>query len=76
VYGVHLKDLAEFGSKSPNVIIGKGHLDVVSLFQTLRQMKFPPDGALSLEYEANPDNPIDDLKACLAIVKEAIAKSA
>jgi hypothetical protein len=30
---------------------------------------------LSLEYEANPDNPLDDIKACLAIVKEAIATS-
>jgi sugar phosphate isomerase/epimerase len=76
VYGVHLKDLAEFGTKSPNVIIGKGHLDVVALFRTLRQISFRADGALSLEYEANPDNPIDDLKACLAAAKAAIAESA
>jgi sugar phosphate isomerase/epimerase len=75
VYGIHLKDIAEFGAKSPNVVLGKGHLDVVSLFKTLRTIKFPADGALSLEYEAYPDNPLDDLKACLAIVKEAIAKS-
>lgn len=76
VYGVHLKDHAEIGKKSPNVVIGKGHLDVVGLFKTLRQVRFPADGALSLEYEANPENPIDDLKACLAVAKEAIAKSA
>jgi|SRR6267142_1854421 len=76
VYGVHLKDHAEVGTKSPNVVIGKGHLDVVGLFKALRQIKFPADGALSLEYEANPMNPIDDMKACLAIAKEAIAKSA
>jgi inosose dehydratase len=76
VYGVHLKDLAEFGAKSPNVVLGKGHLDVVALFKTLRQTKFPGDGALSLEYEANPENPLDDLKACLAVTKEAIARSA
>jgi inosose dehydratase len=74
IYGVHLKDLAEFGSKSPNVILGKGHLDLVSLFKTLRQLNFPPDGALSLEYEANPENPLDDLKACLATTKDAIAR--
>jgi inosose dehydratase len=76
VYGVHLKDQAEVGKKSENVVLGKGHLDVVSLFKALRQIKFPADGALSLEYEANRDNPIDDLKACLTVVKEAIAKSA
>ena len=75
VYGVHLKDQAEFGKKSPNVIIGRGHLDVVGLFKALRKIRFPADGALSLEYEANPDNPLDDIKACLAIVKEAIATS-
>ena len=33
------------------------------------------DRALSLEYEANRDNPLDDLKACLAAIKEAIAKA-
>jgi len=76
VYGVHLKDHEELGKKSGNVVIGKGHLDVVGLFKALRQIKFPADGALSLEYEANPMNPIDDMKACLQIAKEAIAKSA
>jgi sugar phosphate isomerase/epimerase len=77
VYGVHMKDEAETNTpKSANVVIGKGHLDVVALFKALRQVKFPADGALSLEYEANPDNPIDDMKACLAVAKEAIAKSA
>jgi sugar phosphate isomerase/epimerase len=76
VYGVHLKDLAEVGKKSENVVLGKGHLDVVAVFKALRQIKFPADGALSLEYEANRDNPLDDLKACLAVVKEAIGKTA
>jgi inosose dehydratase len=76
VYGVHLKDHVEFGKKSANAILGKGHLDVLGLFRALRQIKFPANGALSLEYEANPANPIDDMKACLDIAKEAIAKSA
>jgi sugar phosphate isomerase/epimerase len=76
VYGVHLKDQAEVGKKSENVVLGKGHLDVVALFQALRQIKFRANGALSLEYEAHPDNPLDNLKACLASAKEAIAKSA
>ena len=77
VYGVHIKDEKETNTpKSDNVVIGKGHLDVVGLFKALRQIKFPADGALSLEYEANPMNPIDDMKACLEIAKEAIAKSA
>lgn len=76
-YGVHMKDEAETNTpKSANVVIGKGHLDLVGLFKALRQVKFPADGALSLEYEANPQNPIDDMKACLAAAKDAINKSA
>lgn len=77
VYGVHIKDEKETNTpKSANVVIGKGHLDVVGLFKALRQVKFPADGALSLEYEANEQNPIDDMKACLEVAKDAIAKSA
>ncbi|MDX1946062.1 MAG: sugar phosphate isomerase/epimerase [Pirellulaceae bacterium] len=75
VYGCHIKDEKETGTaKSSNVVIGKGHLDVVGLFKALKQVKFPADGALSLEYEANPANPIADMQACLEVAKEAIAK--
>jgi sugar phosphate isomerase/epimerase len=76
VYGIHLKDQAEVGKKSENVVLGRGHLDVVSLFKALRKINFRADGALSLEYEANRDNPLDDLKASLEAAKEAIAQSA
>ena len=76
VFGVHLKDHVDFGKKSANTILGKGHLDVPGLFKALRQINFPADGALSLEYEANPQNPIDDMKNCLEVAKEGIAKSA
>jgi sugar phosphate isomerase/epimerase len=77
VYGVHIKDEKETNTpNSANVVIGKGHLDVVGLFKALRQVKFPADGSLALEYEANEANPIDDMKACLEVAKEAIAKSA
>jgi sugar phosphate isomerase/epimerase len=77
VYGAHIKDEKETGTpKSDNVIIGKGHLDVVGLFKALRKINFPADGCLSLEYEAHPANPIDDMKACFAVAKEAIARSA
>ncbi len=77
VYGIHMKDEAETNTpKSSNVVLGKGHLDLVGLFRALRQVKFPADGALSLEYEAHPQNPIDEMKACLEAAREAIAKSA
>lgn len=76
VFALHIKDEEKQEKKSRNVIIGKGFLDVVALFKTLRKIEFPADGSISLEYEANPDNPIDDIQQCLAVAREAIAKAA
>jgi sugar phosphate isomerase/epimerase len=76
VYGMHLKDDVAKGKASKNVVIGSGELDVVGVFKALREIKFPADGCLSLEYEAKPENPIEDMRACIAVAKEAIAKSA
>ena len=73
VYGVHIKDEKEKNTaKSQNVLLGDGHLDIVGLFEALRTVKFPADGALSLEYEANPENPILSMKVCLEKVQGAI----
>jgi sugar phosphate isomerase/epimerase len=76
VYGCHLKDDIKQDGGSQNVIIGKGNLDVVGVFKALKAVKFPADGALSLEYEANAANPIDDMKACFDAARAAIAKVA
>ena len=75
VFGLHIKDEEKQEKRSRNVIIGSGFLDLVKLFQTLRQIEFPADGSVSLEYEANPDNPIDDIQQCLVAAEEAIAKA-
>jgi inosose dehydratase len=77
VYAAHIKDEKVANTAaSDNVVIGKGHLDVVGLFKALKKVGFPATGSLSLEYEANPKNPVDDMKACLEVAKEAIAKVA
>ena len=77
VFAAHLKDDTHKGDKgSHNVVIGEANLDVVGVFKALKKIKFPADGSLSLEYEANPDNPIDDMKQCLVVAREAIAKAA
>ncbi|GAG15745.1 unnamed protein product, partial [marine sediment metagenome] len=31
--------------------------------------------SIALEYEANPDNPIDDIQQCLVVAEDAIAKA-
>jgi sugar phosphate isomerase/epimerase len=74
VFALHVKDEAEQRADSHNVVIGTGHLDLVGLFKALRETKFPADGAISLEYEAKPENPIEDIRECLQQAKRAIAK--
>jgi inosose dehydratase len=76
LYGIHLKDFAEQKAKTKGVILGKGHLDVVGVFKALGKVNFPADGNLALEYEENPDNPLPDIKACLAVASEAAKQAA
>jgi sugar phosphate isomerase/epimerase len=74
LFGIHLKDFAEMTDKTKGVILGKGHLDVEGTFRALRQVNFPADGAISLEYEENPKDPIADIKECFAIATAAAKK--
>ena len=74
VFALHVKDEAEQRADSHNVVIGTGHLDLVGLFGALRETNFPADGSISLEYEAKPENPIEDMHECLEQAKRAIAK--
>ena len=75
LYGIHLKDFAEMKDKTEGVIIGKGHLDVEGVVDALIEVDFPDDGALSLEYESNPNDPIADIRACQQIAAAAIEKA-
>lgn len=72
LYGIHLKDFAQMQKKSEGVILGKGHLDVPAVFVALAQVGFPDDGALSLEYEKNPENPLNDIRQCVDIARNAM----
>ena len=74
LHGIHLKDFAEMKDKTHGVILGEGHLDVEGVFAALAHVKFPKDGCLSLEYEENEKDPIDDIRQCLAIAHKAAAK--
>lgn len=66
LFGVHLKDFADQRADAKGVILGQGHLQVAAVFKALREVEFPRDACLALEYEENPENPLDDVKACLA----------
>ncbi|MFO0945264.1 MAG: sugar phosphate isomerase/epimerase [Planctomycetota bacterium] len=69
-FGIHLKD--HDNKKREDVIYGQGSLDVASVFDALRKVGF--DGAISIEYEAHPENPSPDVAACLEVVRK-LAKS-
>jgi inosose dehydratase len=73
LYGIHLKDFAEMQDKSHGVILGRGHVDVPAVFAALEQAGFPADGALSLEYEENPEDPFDDIRQCVEAARAALA---
>jgi len=72
LFGVHLKDFDAPRSDAGNVIIGQGLLDLQGTFAALREVGFPADGALSLEYEER--DPEADIRECLAAASAA-AKS-
>lgn len=75
LYGIHLKDFAEMKDKTEGVILGKGHLNLEEVFESLELAGFPADGALSLEYEENPKNPLADIRECVAVAKAAMKKA-
>lgn len=76
LYGVHLKDFAEQKANTQGVILGKGHLDLEGTFRALKKVEFPADGSLSLEYEEHADDPVADVKECLAVAATAATKVA
>ena len=75
LYGIHLKDFKEMQEKTQGVILGRGHLDVPAVFAALKQVGFPSTGAISLEYEEHPDNPLADIRECMQVARDAMATS-
>ncbi len=67
-FGIHLKD--HDNQKDTDVVYGKGVLDVPDVLKALKDVKFK--GHISIEYEANEDNPSPDMKACIEVVKDAV----
>jgi sugar phosphate isomerase/epimerase len=67
-FGLHLKDHDNEARR--DVVYGEGALDVGAVLRALRDVGF--EGAISIEYEANPDEPTDDVRACIDVVKAAV----
>src|SRR5262249_46304662 len=71
-FGMHLKD--HDNTRETDVVYGKGALDVPAVLKALREVKFK--GHISIEYEANPQEPSPDMKECVAVFKESVKKIA
>ena len=56
---------------SLSLVLGEGNLDLKALFDTLTDIGFA--GTISIEYEADADNPMPALMACVANVRAAAA---
>lgn len=69
IYGVHLKDVKDAETFT---ILGRGDLDTVALLRALAKRDYKY--CLALEYEENPADPMDDIRACLVATQEAVAK--
>lgn len=67
-FGLHLKD--HDNKKKTDVVYGQGALDVPSVLQALKDVKFK--GYISIEYEANPQDPSPDVRACLDVLQKAV----
>jgi len=68
VYGVHLKDVKDAKTFT---VLGQGDLRTVDFLKTLARNKYKY--LLAIEYEENEQNPLDDIKACLAQAAKDIA---
>jgi len=70
VYGVHLKDVKD---RTQFTEVGRGDLDTVALFRTLKQLNYRD--VVALEYEEHPRDPGPYIDLCLAATRDAVEKA-
>ena len=69
VFGLHVKD---FVSEEKEVVAGDGKLDMYALFKELAAQNF--DGACSVEFELDPEDPMAGIRKGLANASAAVAR--
>jgi len=74
IISLHLKDRAEIGRETPDVVLGTGVTDVAGTLAELNRQKF--DGFLYIEYESNPADNVTEVKKCIDFIRsqQALAK--
>ncbi|NKB69262.1 MAG: TIM barrel protein [Candidatus Latescibacteria bacterium] len=71
VHGVHYKDFT-FGTDGmwTDTVVGEGNLDLKGFIDALEAGGF--DGMAVIEYEADPENPVPALKACVEAMRATV----
>ncbi len=72
--GIHVKDVSARDPDSEVIVLGKGFLDVPAFFAAVREVGFPGDGVLSLEYLEKPDDPLPGIREGLRIAAAAMSE--
>ena len=67
LFNLHMKDLANFGSKESQVAVGDGIMPVSEMFAALIEMKYK--GYVDLEYEVHPDDPMPGVISSFAYMR-------
>ena len=68
IVSAHLKDRPVIGEHKPDVVYGTGVSDIKGILDELKQQGFK--GHISIEYEANWDNSVGDVKQCIDFVRK------
>jgi sugar phosphate isomerase/epimerase len=72
LYGLHVKDFVFDRVRKPqDVVVGTGALNLPGLVAALKKANF--SGYAVLEYEGEPDNPVPNVRKCVAAVRAAWA---
>jgi sugar phosphate isomerase/epimerase len=69
IFGVHLKDVKDARTFT---ILGKGDLRTADFLKALAREKY--GYGLMIEYEEKPENPVEDIRECLAAYRAALPK--
>lgn len=73
LWGIHFKDVVRFNDvKTNDTLFGKGAANLSGVLKELKRQNFK--GVISIEYEANEDNNMDDMRKNIEFYKNEMRK--
>ena len=73
IWGLHLKDIRQFdNTAAEDTLLGKGVCDIPAIMKELKRQKFK--GVVSIEYEAHPDNNMNEMRKNIFYYLEQLSK--